>query len=429
MPARDARAMERLRDAHGQAASEYVALVALVAVALTLAAGLSSGGIGSHVVAGLQRALCEVAGRPCPSPLRPHADLAPCMLARLSRVERLSETIAVVRLGTSGTLSAARGSDGRVTVTLADGTHAGGELGAGVRLRLGERPLGASARAALDATWTSGRSWTFANAAAARAFVSRYGGKATIGGKLVDRLRGACSLLCDAIGWRPHAELPPPDETFEAGGAGATLAASLGVAAADAQLAAALGRRTARDGARTWYLRLAGEATAGLEVPVAALRWLTSGEAVASIAFDASGRPRSLGVSLAREAGADAALGAGRALRASASAGAGRAALVELEATLDLRDAANRAAAGALLRVPPRAGALRALAARIASHGQLDRRVYAIRRTSGEIGATVGLGLRLGAAFERTTSGLALVDARTRLPGLPFLPRDDCRAG
>ena len=50
----------------GQATSEYVALVALVAVVLALAAGLTSGGVAGHVLAGLQRGLCGVAGKACP---------------------------------------------------------------------------------------------------------------------------------------------------------------------------------------------------------------------------------------------------------------------------------------------------------------------------------------------------------------------------
>jgi hypothetical protein len=30
--------------------------------------------------------------------------------------------------------------------------------------------------------------------------------------------------------------------------------------------------------------------------------------------------------------------------------------------------------------------------------------------------------------FEQTRKGMRLLSAETRLPGLPFLPRDDCRA-
>ena len=53
---------------------------------------------------------------------------------------------------------------------------------------------------------------------AARRFVATYGRKATIGGRLLDGVRSRCSLLCDALGWRPHARLPEPDVTFAEAG-------------------------------------------------------------------------------------------------------------------------------------------------------------------------------------------------------------------
>jgi hypothetical protein len=430
---RNARPVDRLGDARGQATADYVALVALVATALTLAAGLTSGGLGGHVLAGVQQGLCRVALASCPRPLTPRPDLAPCQLTRASRVERLSETIAFMRLGTGGTLSAARASDGRVSVTLADGDSADAELGVGARLRLGARSLGGAARAGIGVSWASGRTWTFPDAAAASRFVAAYGAKATIGGQLVDRLRSRCSLLCDALGWRPHPRLPPPDETFEEGGATARLTASLGMASSGGELSGVLGRRIARDGATTWYLRLDATATSALGLPALGPAATAGGEALLSLSLDAGGRPRALGVQLVREAGMDAAA-SGRRARLRGSVGAGAGAVVELDATLDLRDAGNRAAAARLLdalRDPRRVGTaprrLGALAARIARHGQLDRRVYAVRRTGSGVEATLRLGVSLGAAFERTTSGLTLVRAETRLPGLPFLPRDDCR--
>ncbi len=411
----------------GQATSEYVALVALVAVVLALAAGLTSGGLGSHVLAGLQRGLCRVAGTPCPRAIVPRADLAPCPLLRSDRIERLSETIAALRLGTSTTLAAARGSDGRVTITLANGSDVGAELGVGVRLGLGRSSLGGRAQGSIAATWTSGRSWTLPGDAAARRFVATYGAKGTIGGRFVDELRSRCSLLCDALGWDPHAQLPEPDETYEEGGESAVLSAAFGLAGeAGATFAGLLGRRVARDGATTWYVRLDEGGSARL----GPLALAGSGGATLSYTLDAAGRPATLAIQRVGE------LGAGlHALAhdgsANASADARLARLVELDATLDLREPANRAVAGALLDgLHERrllAGGLDALAARIAARGQLDRRTYAVARSASALGATLGLGVELGGGFERTTSGLRLLSAETRLPGLPFLPRDDCR--
>lgn len=421
----------------GQAASEYVALLALVAVVLTLAAGLTSGGIGPRVLAGLQRGLCTVARRACPAPTRVEADLEPCPLERSTRSEQLSETIGFVRLGSSGTLAATRSSDGRVSVTLADGSTGGAEVAVGARLRLGRRTLGGRLRADATVDWRSGRVWRFSNLAAAHDFVARFGDKATIGGKLVDDVRSACSLLCDAIGWRPHARLPAPDETFREGGADAALAADLGEGpvsgAAGLGGDAILGRRLSRDGARTWYLRLGATAIAGLVLPFGATAASGRTEGVLSYGVDRRGRP----VALRVETTGRAATGGSLRLQqppADARGDVGQAAVIELDATLDLRDPANLAAARSLLdallhRTPFAALPARAaqLARRFEEHGQLDRRSYALREAGTGVGVSIARGVELAGGFDRTTEHLRLLSAETRLPGLPFLPRDDCR--
>ena len=66
--------MSGMRGCGGQASSEYVALLALVAVVFTLAVGLTSGGIGARVLAGLQRGICTAVGRACPVPTPVRAD-------------------------------------------------------------------------------------------------------------------------------------------------------------------------------------------------------------------------------------------------------------------------------------------------------------------------------------------------------------------
>lgn len=427
--------MERGRDGErGQAANEYAALLALVAVVFLGLVGITAGGLGSHVLAGIQRAICTVAPGPCPRPVVPRADLAACPLERRVREERLSETIAVVKLGTSGTLTAVRSSDGRVTVTLADGSSVGATVGVGLTLF----GIGAEGRANAGVAWASGRAWTFPDATAAQRFVGRYGRKATIGGKLLDDVRGACSLLCDALGWRPHPQLPPPDEVHEEGGALASLSVPFGLggreSSAGGEAAAVLGRKRTRAGETTWYVRLSAAASARLRLPGSALAGSGGGRVVLSYRLDHDGTPLTLGVHAAGEASGSGsfALDVRDGRRGRGADGAGRGGVVELDATLDLTDPANRAAAGGLLdalrgdvtAVPERA---RALAERIERHGQLDRRRYALSSDTTQLGASVSLGVSIGGAFERTTKGLRLLAAETRLPGLPFLPRDDCR--
>jgi hypothetical protein len=443
--------MARWGDRSGQATGEYVALVALVATTLALAAGLTSGGVGARVLAGLQRGLCAVAKRDCPPPTPLQADLRPCPLERSERTELLSATLGIVRLGGGGTLGAVRGSDGRVTVTLADDSTAGGEAGAGLRLRAGGRSLSGEARARLAASWTSGRSWTFSDAASARAFVARYGSKATVGGRVVDGLRSRCSLLCDAIGWRPHPQLPPPDATYEEGGTLATLTGRLGLggpvpASAEAHASKVLGRRIDRAGATTWYVEVEREALLALDLEPAELGIDGSATSVASYTLDPAGRPISFTIHIAGATSAGASLSASGRVRAGggtaaggtlrAGASAGPAQVVERDATLDLHDPANRdAAAGAFpglagrgrfLDLPARLVALRR---RIGSDAEVDRRIYALRRSATGLDVAIGLGAEFAAGLDRTREGVRLLAAETRLPGLPFLPRDDCRRG
>jgi hypothetical protein len=422
--------MERWRAAPGQATSEYVALVALVAVVLALAAGLTSGGVGGQLLAGLQRGLCRVARTACPQAEPPRPDLAPCPLESTTSGESLDGALELVKLGRGGTLTAVRTSDGRVTVTLADATTLGGELGLGFRLSLGERH-GEAASAGIGASIASGRSWTLPNAAAARAFVDRYGSKATIGGQAVDLVRSGCSILCDAVGWRPHAELPPPDEEYMSQGAAAKLEAPFGLVHASG--GGLLGTRLRRDGSSTWFLRLDAAAGAEVEGTPRTLSASAQRHAVVSYTLDRRGRPLELAVqSVARDAG-----GAGlRGARGGWSAGAdaGAALLTERDATLDLHDPRNRAAAMAFvaaLRHPLALGRLRRSAAavreRIARTGVVDRRTYALASSAFELGAKLALGAQLGGAFRRSAEHMRLLSAETRLPGLPFLPRDDCR--
>ncbi|MCW2952350.1 MAG: hypothetical protein JWQ48_1520 [Conexibacter sp.] len=441
--------MRRLRAAigltQGQASAEYVALLAIVAVVLLAAVALSSGGLGGQVLAGLQRGLCSIAPMPCPHAHAAAAEadaLDPCELERNVREEALSETIASVKLGTSGRLTAVRTSDGRVKVTLTDGSTLGGEFGAGAHVGLGTRQLGGGLKGSLGVTWSSGRSWTFPDVAAAQRFVARYGDKATIGGKLVDEVRSACSFLCDAVGWRPHPQLPPPDEEHVEGGALATLSGALGLGGNPLELKggaqAVLGRDRTRDGATTWLVRLDAAVAAKLELPVAELRGGVGGEAVLAYALDAHGQPSTLTVTLAGEAGGGAtAKGGARAKgghNGEGSADASRGAVVEVSATLDLHDPANRAAAAALVdtlgRDPQLPSVVRRageLGARIAGHGQIDVRSYALDGSATGVDAELAAGITIGGAFERTRRGLRLLAATTRLPGLPFLPRDDCR--
>ncbi|MDW5595210.1 hypothetical protein VSS74_12740 [Conexibacter stalactiti] len=446
--------MGRLRGERGQATNEYVALLALVAIAIAALAGISASGIGSGVLAGLQRGICLVAPGPCPRIVAVRDDLAPCPVSKRTSRERLSETIAIVELGSSGTLRATGHSDGTVTITLADGSEVGATFRFGAHAAAG-REVGGGGRGRAGIDWGSGRSWKLPNEAAAADFVARFGDKATIKGKLVDQVRSRCSLICDALGWRPHEQLPEPDETFEEGGASARLQTGFGLGGRPGEMSAkagaVLGRRIARDGTTTWYVQLSSEAAAQLDLSAGELALAGAGEAVLSYEVGADGEPLSVGVAVvggvSGNGGADAEArgrgaagaggkGAGRAGLRSLAGGLGELAggVVDLEAKLDLADPANYAAGravldglfdpGAYAQMP---GRVRALGERIVAGTQIDARLYTQRSSSQKYGADVALGVGIGGAFERSSEQLDLLAAFTRLPGLPFLARDDCR--
>jgi hypothetical protein len=426
----------RWRGEEGQASNEYVALLAIVAVVFLSAVALTAGGLGSQVLDGMRRGLCMVTLGPCPKPIVATDVLRPCPVERKTRQDDLDETIASVKLGSSGTLTEVLNSDGTATVTLADGSNVGVEWGIGGKVALGHT-LGGDASASAALAWGSGRSWDFPDAAAAQAFIDRYGDKATMTGKLVDEVRSRCSILCDAIGWRPHAELPTPDATYKQGGVIGKLSADVGSRHGEAGASALLGRRVARDGETTWYVQLDASLAAQLRLPLAELRGNVGGSAVLAYTTGADGRPRQLALTMAGEGAAQASLG-GEAKRGSSKGnGAARQAargLIETEATLDLGDGAVRAVASDVVdalahgRVTALPDRVRALGKAISDHGQIDVRVYDEDADAKQFGGSLALGIKIGGGFARTTKGLRLVAATTRLPGLPFLPRDDCHA-
>ena len=112
------------------------------------------------------------------------------------------------------------------------------------------------------------------------------------------------------------------------------------------------------------------------------------------------------------------------ALRTAAAAG-GR--LEETTARLDLRDAANRAVAGRLLRPgAPAPAALRALAERIRADGVVERHGYRVSERRRGVDIAGRLGLSLALEHQRISSERRLVDAVASIRGGPPARRFDC---
>jgi len=97
----------------------------------------------------------------------------------------------------------------------------------------------------------------------------------------------------------------------------------------------------------------------------------------------------------------------------------------EYTARLDLRDPASRALAERALR-PGDGAALRALAARIGSHGTVERDGYAVTRERHGFSVGGRLGVALGLAHERVTEERRLVDAIAWVNGGAPQHRFDC---
>src|SRR4051812_6578893 len=90
-----------LRDRHGQAALEYLAVLAVVGGAL-LAGGAALGavpGVGGRVAHTLRLGICLVAGDVCRRSDARAAGLAPCTVAQALRGRGATLTVASIRFG------------------------------------------------------------------------------------------------------------------------------------------------------------------------------------------------------------------------------------------------------------------------------------------------------------------------------------------
>jgi hypothetical protein len=404
-----------VRSARGQASLEYTGVLLLTAsvfsVALAAAGVLGVPSFARPVVDGLRHGICRVAGGICSVHEARAAGLAACPIRVRSNQESAGVKIEIVRVGRDDALAIERRSDGTVSVSFLDGVRAGAE--AGIGLQLGGRQIGGRAGAGVQVT--GGKTWEFADWAAARRFIGRYARHETLTGH-------AKELLCFGCGDDP----PPADVHVAAGGlyaegeAKAKLDPRAG-AALEAALGAVLGTRTDRHGRRTIYARVSSEGSGSLGVVVASLATGQESEVAAEVTTD-HGRPVEL-----RFSGALALRGelqllghatdlgrlAARLREASAGAGRGEGAAAEVSVALDLRDPVNRAA----LASPA------ALARRLDAAGAVDVRVF--RARSGTDGQDLDAGVA-ALGYERTERTRDLVAAWSALPGGTLQEREDC---
>jgi hypothetical protein len=376
--------------AAGQGAVEYVGLLAVVATVLA-AAGPAAGlpGVGAEVAKVVRTGVCIVAGDVCRAADAEAAGLEPCTVSDRRRGLGAAATVMSVRLGERHEWTVARRSDGTVSVMRADGNEAGASGGLGFEAG----PLRLGVEGSLGFTMATGVGWEFPDAATAVRFV---------GGEIDARpawRSGDGGLATE--GW---AGLGVALGSAEEGVDGQILGLEL-------SSESALGVRVGR-GETTLYFRSKTQGPQLSDVLGRSIGARSAGPVLVEYTRDRGG-PREL------------------AFRAVAPGADGQ--VVETVARLDLRVAANRAAAERVLRVrapwPPAVlSHLRDLIRHTAAVGTVERSVYEVHDASGELALAGRLGLELGLEVGRTAVDRRLVSATARTAGSPPRAREDCVA-
>lgn len=433
--------MGRARDQRGQATSEYIALLAVLAALLTVAGTVTvvgSPGIVNAVVAQLRRALCVVTGGACPADR-----VRPCVVAALRDEHHVAATVFLVRIDDDHVLLRERLSDGSWRLTIAKHSGTGVEAGIGVRGRvtLGTRSigLGGELRGALLGIYGDGRVFYARNRREADRLIA-----AVMRHELPLALDRPYRVIRGLLGG-DHG--PRPDEVFAEAGLRGLGQASSGNALASGGLQARAdlvlgGRVDRRTGRTTVYLRPggAGNALLAAALGVAAGTGSVSGNAILALTLDRRHKPieLSLHASGAVEGGAGLPNGlAGPLGLPGGRKGGGSSSLVlpgpaaagrrwELDARLDLADPGVAAAWRAYRRAPTDLAAIRALGERLRTRARLDARTYRTSTASTGLSGGVGMGVTLGGEILRVMAGAQLMAAASRPPNGLWEPRIDC---
>ena len=380
----------------GQATTEYIAAIALIAVILALAApAVGAPSIASAVVHQMQRALCIAGLDICDARMAADAGLAPCPMKTDITGHEGAVTVFSIELGNRGTLTVTPRSDGTVSVVSSGGGSFGAAGGKGYKVGFG--PVVAEGRADVAARLRiqAARGWEFPDRAAAERFLEHAVKNTFEDDRFPPAWRSleGGGELATAIG----TTLGEKD-----GGAGAAFG---GAASADATL----GGRWTRDGVVTLYGRLGAEAE--VTWPFRPTTGTGRAQVLVEYTYDRGG-PREL------------------AFRTAAPSDSG-AKVTDSVARLDLRDPGNLAVARALVDVSwpwptnliPN---IRAVAARIASHGTVERSTSAVDDESWGAAAEGSEGMKFGLSYKRIKVHRSLVDASARVGGLERR-RQDCQ--
>ncbi|HEX5620682.1 MAG TPA: hypothetical protein VFX51_19840 [Solirubrobacteraceae bacterium] len=365
----------------GQASAEYVAVLALAALAFVTAGAVAGlGEVPAAVASTVRTGICIVAGDICRDSDARAAGLQPCTVGDRSQGGGTTFSVGLLRVGGADGLLIARRSDGSVVVTKSEQERAG--VGAGIGIEATPLGIDVGAWGSIDFVVGGGSAWEFPDAAAAARFLA-------------------------------GADVPPTWRFGELGGEfGGEVSAWLeGIrfAGVHAGAAIAAGARHGR-GQTTLYMRgqldtganvWAPGSHAGLAGPngQVMIEVTIEGDDVREIAFR------------------------------SAARGSGGRQVVDTVARLDLRDPRNRAAAESVLvsgvPSPPR---LLALMRYTVQHGTVERAVYEVHDGSSTFALAVKLVAELGLEDKDVDVERRLVAATAWTHGSQERLREDCVA-
>jgi hypothetical protein len=380
----------------GQATTEYIAAIALIAALLVFAApAVGAPSVGKLVVEQFRLALCIAGADICDSSMAAQAGLAPCPMGGDHTGHELSATVFSIDVGHRVTLTVTERSDGSVSVVRTVGGHAG--VAGGVGPDLGAGPVGVDlgAGGAARVRLQAARGWDFPSRAAADRFLGH-------------ALRNTFN----------EADFPPSWHSLEggqelAGEVGAALGETQGGSASAAGLSVsagqALGGRIGRNGVVTLYGRLGAEAEATFPFVPA----LGPGRAEVLVEYTADrAGPREL------------------TFRTTVPETLGGSQVADTAFRLDLRDPDNLAVARRLVEAawpwPPNlVKTIGPVFDRIRSHGTIERSVSDVDDRGWGASAEGKAGLEFGAGFKRIKVHRKLVSATARAGGLER-QRYDC---
>jgi hypothetical protein len=380
----------RPRSTSGQAAVEYIAVVALVAIVFVFVGGfvLNGRAIAAATVAQIRRGLCIVEGNDCADPHEP------CSVSSRGSADELHVDVAFVRLGDGRSAIVEHMSDGRVLVTLAEHTDLGATGGFGADLKLGDKiAIGGEVRAAALASLGHGTTYRVPDDRSAD--------------ELIRTLRGDWN---DPHFWQALKALPPPVARYRE--LSVTGSANLGPLTGEV---AGGGREDLVTGRRTFYLK----GSASLDLESGHVSGGGSADAKVAVTLDRHGRPVDLML-----------LGTGE-LHASSDlpellapiaghlpSGAGR--NWEVEAHLDLTQPGRADAVLGSLKHPSQ------LVRMVLDEGTVQANTYGVRNDGLELGGHVKVGVAVGGDVSHTTSSRHLISAMEHTPDGFWVPRYDC---